>query len=831
MVGSRQSAAIRTRSSDQDPWWGTKDALDIQRSAQRARQTGDLAAAERIYQYGLNLARRRHVTGAMIRYLAAIGSCRLLDFQYRGALDALMEARGMAQSSGDAFDYAAISFNLSSLYLQAWDLDSALRAAAAGLAKSSQVTPGLPFRHQLLLQLGRLHEVRGDREGPGLLTQSIEASREVSDPMTEAMGWDFLGEHYLAQHLLADAERALDESFRIRVLRYPADLAFSLARLGELKLAQGDLTSAARLTDLAIAARARGKSRFPDYILIHQRGQIKLARGDSRAALQDFAAAVDLVTDWRKEVPPAISTLTAANVELERHVFDSFIETAASEALRRNDSRLSLESLQALTLNRAASLRESMALSRSWRKGLPTAYWDILGQLRAEQARMIRGNVMNDVKSDSLRLKLTEFEAKAGLTFHTNQYENFRTQTSLTLFRRGLGNSELFLSFHLGEKESYRWAVTRTSVHLHRLPGVGELRGEVARFRDAVEHGRAGADRLGEQLYATLLDGLNREETGKYAWLLSLEDTLFEAPIAALVVERKGGKVKYLVEEHSLQIVPGALRLSRETRNPAGNGWFLGVGDAIYNRADPRARPTRYQAWLAQAEGIAQARPSLRAGTGTADRFGQLNRLVASGTEVETSARSFHGPAVVLTGDQARRGQFVDLISHGELTSQGTFLPGAHVFRQTPSIIHLATHVLTPAGQRGQAVIAFGLDPAGDAELLTSDEIAMLRVPGAVVAMTGCESAAGEVKPGAGVLGLTRAWLTAGASAVVATTWPVRDTNGNLFISFYSRLRAAGNAGSPAEALAQSQREMIRSGTWRASPVYWASYQVTGGAR
>src|SRR5580693_7448724 len=87
MVGSRQAAAIRTGSLDPDPWWGTKDALEIQRAAQHARQAGDLAQAEQVYQRGLDLARRRHHSGAIIRYLISVGSCRLLNFQYRGALE------------------------------------------------------------------------------------------------------------------------------------------------------------------------------------------------------------------------------------------------------------------------------------------------------------------------------------------------------------------------------------------------------------------------------------------------------------------------------------------------------------------------------------------------------------------------------------------------------------------------------------------------------------------------------------------------------------------------------------------------------------------------
>jgi CHAT domain-containing protein len=102
----------------------------------------------------------------------------------------------------------------------------------------------------------------------------------------------------------------------------------------------------------------------------------------------------------------------------------------------------------------------------------------------------------------------------------------------------------------------------------------------------------------------------------------------------------------------------------------------------------------------------------------------------------------------------------------------------------------------------------------------------MLHVPGAVVVMTGCESGSGQALAGAGLIGLTRAWQVAGASAVVSTLWPVKDSSEGLFPGFYRRLRSL----PAAEALRQSQVEMIRSGTWRAQPRYWAAYQLTGGS-
>jgi len=197
-----------------------------------------------------------------------------------------------------------------------------------------------------------------------------------------------------------------------------------------------------------------------------------------------------------------------------------------------------------------------------------------------------------------------------------------------------------------------------------------------------------------------------------------------------------------------------------------------------------------------------------------------LNRLVGSGSEIEASARSWvahSGTAVLLRGAEAQREKLLGLLA-------------LH-----PSVIHLATHVITPAeregtGRRAPAFIALTLNSSAQAEFLTTAEVATLHVPGTLVVMTGCDTGAGDARPGTGLLGLTHAWLMAGAGAVLATLWPVKDSAGEMFSTFYANLGYANREGaSAAEALRRSQVKMIRSGTSRAETREWALYQVTGG--
>jgi len=793
MAGSRPTAAIRNGTFESDPWWGTREAQEIRRAFDESRKSGDFVSLERAAQRASDLALRRQALIPAARYLIYLGGARMALFHYRAALDAFLKARDLADRAGDRFDSAAIAGNLSTLFLEMSDMDSALRLAQQAYLQTQPLRHP-PFEQHVVLQLGKLYALSGDGRAEAMFREGIEAARIHGDSGQEARGWDLLGEQWLRHGQLNDAERAFTEGFRIRKLSYRADLPFSYGRLGALRLAQERLDEAERFTDQAILAGRRVDSAFPSFRLKHQRGEIHVARGEIDRALVDFESAADLATQWRRETLPANSTLTATNIELEKRIFDSLVETAAHLAVERSDRRLAVESFQALEENRAASLRQALARGGTWKERLPVRYWDVLGELRAEQARLMRVGLGNSVALQDAKVKLSEMESKTEQHIFVSKNENIHTQSSLIHIQQVLRGSDLLLSFHLGEKESYLWAVTSGTLVLYRLAPAGELRRMIRSFREAVREGRPEAAESGERLCRQLFGGLSLAEVGKHAWLLSVDDELFEAPLAALVTEQKGSQVTYLMEQHSLQLVPGALSLAREQAPRAGGG-LLGVGDPIYNVADPRWRRPFFQGWFA------------------ATTAPELSRLVASGDEVRAIARSWGRQAVVLAGSNATRERFQQELE------------------RHPSVMHLATHVVTPPERPGQAMIAFGLDPHGTQQFLTTADVAMLQVPGAVVTMTGCSTGTGEIRPGAGLLGLARAWQMAGASTVVTTSWPVRDTEGELFAAFYGHLHQLPGSVPASEALRQSQVEMLRSGTWRGSPGYWGAYQVTGGGR
>jgi CHAT domain-containing protein len=794
-AGSR-SRSVPTRSPDAS-YWTDRSSKFIKDEALSFRRAGDFRSAEAVYHRGYEEAVRRRDSTSAVKFLESAGGCQLADFRYRDALATFMQARELAIQSGDHGDLAGISLNLSSVYTQIWDYSSALRVAEEGLHQILGLSTdyALPY---LLLQVGRLHSVLGDEDPIPYLVRGVEAARVYGDTPQEALGWDRLGEEYLKKRQWNAAEGAFSQAYRLRALFHKQDLGYSYAFLGALRLAERDLPAAATFTKHALDVAKQAGRTWPIYLLQHQLGQIERKAGHIRTALENLEAATAESAASRLQVIPSQNALSRSNIGIEQDVVRDFAELAASYAIQTGSAAWSEKAFRAMELNRAASLRESIALRDVWRARLPSRYWEVLARLQDSMLRS--GPAGKRTEEDRLRLEISEMEAQAGLHFIRNKNEIFLTQTSLIHFREGLGESELLLSFLLGKEGSFLWAASRDGMHLYRLPSEQEIAAEVRRFREAVRDGAPETEELGYVLYKQLFGKLDWRERRKTRWLFSAEGVVFDVPFSALVSERRGGRAVYLIEGHTIQTVPGATFLFGDrNRNTPKTGTsdsriFLGVGDAIYNAADSR--------WM---------------GSRAQRAVNELSRLPASGSEVLTSARAWTGEvgaATILLGNRARTQRFLDALN------------------QFPSVIHLATHVQIPDDRRDQGLIAFSLAPrtgqgVSAPEFLDTMQVSALHLRDALVVMTGCETGAGDAQKGAGLLGLTRAWLMAGARGVVSTTWPVEDTGGEIFASFYRHLSTQ----PPAEALRLSQLEMLHSKTWHRDASYWAAYQLTGGIR
>lgn len=108
---------------------------------------------------------------------------------------------------------------------------------------------------------------------------------------------------------------------------------------------------------------------------------------------------------------------------------------------------------------------------------------------------------------------------------------------------------------------------------------------------------------------------------------------------------------------------------------------------------------------------------------------------------------------------------------------------------------------------------------------LTAADILQLRLDGTLVTLSACESGRSQVAAGDEVIGLTRAFLGAGAATVVVSLWLVQDeTTAALMADWYAQLQRRSQA-SRAAALRAAQLNLKAK---HSHPYYWAPFVLVG---
>jgi len=141
-------------------------------------------------------------------------------------------------------------------------------------------------------------------------------------------------------------------------------------------------------------------------------------------------------------------------------------------------------------------------------------------------------------------------------------------------------------------------------------------------------------------------------------------------------------------------------------------------------------------------------------------------------------------------------------------------------------VIHFAAHASIDEQKPVRSAVVLSSDPDSSEDgLLQAREIFDLRLNADLVVLSACRSAAGRLVRGEGLVGLSRSFLFAGASAVLVSLWPVDDeATGHLMGRFHFHLRRGRTA---AAALRLAKADMAASSGF-SHPYYWSGFVVSG---
>ncbi len=165
-----------------------------------------------------------------------------------------------------------------------------------------------------------------------------------------------------------------------------------------------------------------------------------------------------------------------------------------------------------------------------------------------------------------------------------------------------------------------------------------------------------------------------------------------------------------------------------------------------------------------------------------------------------------------------------------EIDVLGTLFPGSDCFLDESATVHRVMHAMPNAriihlachGQfRADSPYFSALHFADGA--ITVHDIGAMRLSADLVTLSACETGLSQLSPGDELLGLTRAFLRAGAKTIVNSLWAVDDAvTASLMTHFY---RGIAQGATAAGALRSAQLA-IRA--LHAHPYYWAGFSLTG---
>lgn len=354
-----------------------------------------------------------------------------------------------------------------------------------------------------------------------------------------------------------------------------------------------------------------------------------------------------------------------------------------------------------------------------------------------------------------------------------------------------LPKKTVMFAYALGDSASLLWIIDRDGAGLFELPSRADLRRRAAMLVDAVRApGTADAALRSEarELYDILLSP-GGEKLKKAEHLVLVPDgCLFEIPFEILL-ERDAPEdapwsgLPLLVRRHAPLYAPSA-SVWLAMRGGKAKGSYgldlLAAGDPDYSS-------------LAARDG----RP--------------LAPLPATRAEIEGIGGYFRkGESVLLVGAAAHEGAV-----KRTLRADG------------PRIVHLAAHGLVDPAQPSNSSIALSADPErGEDGYLHTLEILALPVGARLVVLSACESGRGRLGRGEGVVGLTRAFLGAGAQTVISSLWAVPDeSTGTLMRECYRLMVKKGEP--PQDALNEAKLKLLGDPA-TSHPFFWAAFVATG---
>jgi CHAT domain-containing protein len=338
---------------------------------------------------------------------------------------------------------------------------------------------------------------------------------------------------------------------------------------------------------------------------------------------------------------------------------------------------------------------------------------------------------------------------------------------------RAVGGSILY--YWLGQKQSYLWAITPQKTTLYPLPAAPQIDALVKRYRKSLERPQEGIESQstdGINLYRTLVQPAT-QVIGKSPRVFVIPDgSLNGVNFETLVVPDP--KPHYWIEDTTITNSSALRLLNHATSTPRQRKLLL-VGNPV--TATPEfVTPPQAAAEMAK----------------IGERFPATDQQVFSGTAAT--------PVAYLTAKPEQFG-YIHFVAHGTASR------------------------LSPLDS---AIILSRTAPQDDSFRLYARDIIQKPLRADLVTISACYGAGTRAYSGEGLVGLSWAFLRAGAHNVIGALWDVSDASTpQLMDQMYLEI---GKGKRPGEALRLAKLTLLHSSNAFHNPFYWAPFQLYTGS-
>lgn len=717
----------------------------------------------------------------------------------------------------------------------------------------------------LLGQIGSVYDALGeDQKALEYLNQALQLARSSGERQREAATLQSIGRAYRSLGEYQKAIEVLEQSLvLLKDVNSPNSVARGHYNLGKVYTDVREYEKAIDHLDQALTRWKAAGDQINIAVTIRELARAELGRGNLDTALAQSETALNLMERLRTQAGGPEQR--ASYLATVRNCFE--IKVDVLTRLHRLDpsKNYAAAALQTSESSRARSLLETLAeagvdIRRGVAPDLLTRERTITEELSAkasEQAHFLGMKsaeatliqVSKDIKELSAQYERVEAQIRAA----SPRYAELLQPQPLTLAEireQVIDNQTMLLEYYLGADRSYLWAVTSTSIESYELPKravietaarrVYELltsRNRQVKF-ETVEERRARIAKADAEFTdaATALSqivlGPMAGQLGSNRLLIVSDGALQYVPFAALPTPGLNGSSSYepLTVNHEVVSLPSAstlavLRREVAKRQPAAKTIAV-LADPVFDKDDTRVKNSLAQNKTVRSDALAQTRRAAAISRSEIERSASESSWNGEGLSmVRLPFTRREADAITALVPAASRKEDLDFAASLANATSGELAQ----YR----IVHFATHGFLNSQHPELSGIVLSLVDANGREqngFLRSHEIYNLTLPAELIVLSGCRTGLGKEIRGEGLIGLTRAFMHAGAARVLVSLWDVHDeATAELMTRFYGSLLGRDKL-SPAAALRAAQVSMARDKRWSA-PYFWAGFTLQGEPR